>query len=73
VLPRPVAAPVPLAAGPADAPPAPRPWYRRWYVWTLIGVVLAGGAATGAVLGSRAAGNNVPRSTYGFNEYFGTP
>lgn len=33
-------------AGPAiDAGPA---WYRRWYVWTAVGVVAAGAAATGA-------------------------
>jgi hypothetical protein len=30
--------------------PRARPWYRRWYVWTLVGVGVAG-AATGLIVG----------------------
>jgi hypothetical protein len=31
--------------------PEPRPWYTRWWVWTLVGVAVAGaGAATAAAL-----------------------
>lgn len=29
------------------------PVYKRWWLWTLVGVVVAGGAATGLVLGLR--------------------
>lgn len=28
-------------------PPPPRPWYRRWYVWTIAGVVVAGAVGGG--------------------------
>lgn len=31
------------------------PVYKRWYLWTAIGVVVVGGVVTGAVLGARAA------------------
>jgi tetratricopeptide (TPR) repeat protein len=30
-----------------------RPWYRRWYVWTAIGVAVAGGAVAGALVATR--------------------
>jgi hypothetical protein len=30
-------------------------WYRRWWIWTLAGVVTAGAIATGVVLGTRPA------------------
>ena len=30
------------------------PIYKRWWLWTIVGVVLAGGAATAGVLGARA-------------------
>lgn len=52
--PAPLPAPVVSPALPA-APPAPiveqRPVYKRWWFWTVIGVVVAGGVA-GAVAGS---------------------
>lgn len=66
----PGASPRPLPASPAvdgDAGPAvvfsttepaqPRPrqpWYRRWWVWTIIGAAVAAGGATGVVLGLRS-------------------
>jgi tetratricopeptide (TPR) repeat protein len=36
------------------SPPRPIPVYRRWWLWTTVGVVIAGGVV-GAVLGVRAA------------------
>lgn len=36
-------------------PPGPRrPWYRRWWIWTLVGLVVAGGAAVGIWYGVTA-------------------
>jgi hypothetical protein len=29
-------------------------WYQRWYVWTAVGVVAAGAAATGVYFGTRS-------------------
>jgi hypothetical protein len=29
---------------PPSAPPVRRPWYRRWWVWAVAGVVVAGAA-----------------------------
>jgi tetratricopeptide (TPR) repeat protein len=31
----------------------PTPVYKRWYIWTLVGAVVAAGVVTGAVLGSQ--------------------
>jgi tetratricopeptide (TPR) repeat protein len=55
----PLAAPAPVtgatpAAGESDG--GVRPWYRRWYVWAIIGVAVAGGVTAGAVLGTRGDG-----------------
>jgi hypothetical protein len=38
-----------------DDDPARTPWYRRWWVWTLIGAVVVGGAAVGTVFGVTSA------------------
>jgi tetratricopeptide (TPR) repeat protein len=38
--------------------PAP-PLYKRWWLWTAVGAVVAAGAVTGGVLGARGA-NDVP-------------
>jgi len=38
-----------------DTGAAPRPWWRRAWVWGLIGGVVVGGVVTGAVLGTRDA------------------
>lgn len=43
--PRPVTGPEPAPAG--------KPWYRRVWVWTLLGAVVVGGATTAAVLTTR--------------------
>lgn len=32
-----------------------RPFYARWWFWTIVGVVVGGGATAGAVLGTRGA------------------
>jgi tetratricopeptide (TPR) repeat protein len=63
VAPQPAAPPPVVAVLPVVAPPAAteveggvRPWYRRWYVWAAIGVVVAGGVTAGAVLGARGDG-----------------
>jgi len=45
-----------VATGPTpkpDAPPPKKPWYRRAWVWSLVGGVVAAGVVTGAVLGTR--------------------
>lgn len=45
--------------GPSESPRravAPRPWYRRWWVWTLAGVVVAG-AAVGIGLAASPSGD----------------
>lgn len=36
-----------------DQPPAPRPWWRRGWVWGVIATVVVGGVVTGAVVGTR--------------------
>jgi hypothetical protein len=38
--------------------PEPNPWYRRWWVWTLAGVAVAGAATTTAVLVTRSNANS---------------
>jgi tetratricopeptide (TPR) repeat protein len=39
----------------AQAPPPRRtPIYKKWWLWTAVGVVVAGGVVTGAVLGSQS-------------------
>ncbi len=30
-----------------------KPWFQRWYVWTIIGVVVAGAVTTVAVVETR--------------------
>ena len=44
--------PIPLAVHGVPAVAAPTPWYKRWYVWAAVGAVVAGGAITGAVVGT---------------------
>ncbi len=36
---------------------AANPWYKRWWVWTIVGGVVVAGATTAAVLGTRSADN----------------
>jgi tetratricopeptide (TPR) repeat protein len=40
-----VIVPLPASAAPLAAPPDGHPLWRRWWVWTLVGVVVLGGAA----------------------------
>jgi tetratricopeptide (TPR) repeat protein len=44
---------------PADRPP-PTPLYKRWWLWTAVGAVVAAGVVTAAVLGSREPGVEGP-------------
>lgn len=41
----------------AELEEAPDPWYRKWWVWTVVGVVVAGGA-TAAVVASQSTPDN---------------
>jgi tetratricopeptide (TPR) repeat protein len=57
----------PYTEPPPPPPPQPArttPLYKRWWVWTLAGAVVAG-AAVGIYLGSRAQGPDIPSSTLG--------
>ena len=47
------------------------PVYKKWWLWTLVGVVVAGGAATAAVLATQQAGGS--GQTYPFNFETGLP
>lgn len=44
-------APIKIEVVPVSPPPVPKrpppPWYRRWYIWTAAGFVVAGGVAAG--------------------------
>jgi tetratricopeptide (TPR) repeat protein len=62
VLPSPPSAQAePVVVTAADGGSAPgRPWYKRWYVWVPIAVLVAGGVVGGAVAGSRAGGGPAP-------------
>jgi tetratricopeptide (TPR) repeat protein len=47
-------------AAAAAARPAPKretPIYKKWWLWTVVGVVVAGGAVTAAVLSTRSSGS----------------
>jgi hypothetical protein len=44
---------------PDGTTPPPKAWYRRAWVWVLIGGVVAGGVTTGAVLGTRASSGGI--------------
>ena len=52
LLPTPVAA-APVEHRPDTPAPAATPVYKKWWLWTTIGVVVAAGVATGLVLGMR--------------------
>ena len=41
-----------VATGPSPEPPK-RPIYKRWWFWTVMGAVVAGGVITGVLLGTR--------------------
>jgi tetratricopeptide (TPR) repeat protein len=76
LLPQAAPAPLTVAAVPAAPTPTtdetPRPWYKRWYVWTAVGLLVAGGVAAGVVLGTRGGGNlQPPGSALGNHTLFG--
>lgn len=56
VTPTPEAAVTPAAPGPSTAR---KPLYRRWWLWTIVGAVIAQGAVAGAIVGTPAQ-NFVP-------------
>jgi hypothetical protein len=48
--------PVPVASSspqPDTPTAAPKPVYKKWWLWTTVGIVVAAGVATGVVLGMR--------------------
>jgi tetratricopeptide (TPR) repeat protein len=51
-----VAAPA-IAAGPGAGAPASTPWFKRWWVWTIVGAVAIGGGAA-AYAGTRGGGGD---------------
>ena len=54
--PFPTAEPLGIAqTGPSPEPPASPPVYKRWWFWTGVGVVVAGGVVTAIVLSSKSA------------------
>ncbi|HET6146480.1 MAG TPA: tetratricopeptide repeat protein [Polyangia bacterium] len=53
-----VAAPAAVAGGGAAAPGA-TPWYKRWWVWTLVGAVALGGGGAAVYAGTRSSGDGV--------------
>lgn len=55
---RPVVSPLPHSAPAPAPPPRARPWYRRWWVWTLAAAAIAGGV-TAAVVASSSDGSGV--------------
>lgn len=72
VAPAPPSSPPPPPADLTPPQPAPRPIYRRWWFWTLIGGAVAAGAVAGIVVGTQRAGaapevpSDVPRGAVTF-------
>jgi tetratricopeptide (TPR) repeat protein len=56
-------------AGQGDQLPS-RPWYKRWYVWTIVGAVVAG-AVVGGVLGTQNPNPAIPTTQHGNMAFFG--
>jgi tetratricopeptide (TPR) repeat protein len=51
----------------AAAPPQrDTPTYKKWWVWTIVGVAVAGGAAAGLAFGLTRGGNSTPSATTSF-------
>jgi len=65
--PSPATAPTPAAAGGPKA--RPTPLWRRWWLWTAVGVALGAGV-TAAALSSRSSGPSVPGSDLGDHKFF---
>jgi hypothetical protein len=57
--PRPVVAVAPVRVDPRVDDTTRKPWFRRWWVWTIVVGVVAAGVTTGAVLGTRASDRGI--------------
>jgi len=57
--------PISLPVHGVPAVTGPTPWYKRWYVWAAVGAVVAGGAITGAIVGTaeKAPKGSLPPGT----------
>jgi tetratricopeptide (TPR) repeat protein len=67
--PAPMATPSPAPSLTLTATPPPRhetPTYKKWWVWTLVGVAVAGGAAAGLAVGLTRSGGSTPTATTSF-------
>lgn len=51
------------------SPPHDTPFYRSWWFWTVVGAVVAGGAATGIYFGTRSHGPDIPGSDLGVLDF----
>lgn len=68
-----VKAPPPAPTPPLGAPPAtaakPRPVWKRWWLWTAVGVAVGAGI-TAAALSSRSTGPAVPTTDLGDRKFY---
>jgi|SRR5689334_18886251 len=67
--PAPVVAPTPppsLTLTAVAPPHHETPTYKKWWVWTLVGVAVAGGAAAGLAVGLTRGGGSTPTATTSF-------
>ncbi|HEY2744367.1 MAG TPA: tetratricopeptide repeat protein [Polyangia bacterium] len=57
--------PIPLPVHGVPIVVGPTPWFKRWYVWAVVGAVVAGGAVAGAVAGTaeKAPKGSLPPGT----------
>jgi tetratricopeptide (TPR) repeat protein len=59
--------PVPsLSLTTAAPPPRDTPTYKKWWVWTIVGVAVAGGAAAGLAIGLSRNGGSTPTAATSF-------
>jgi hypothetical protein len=65
----PAPAPGPLAPAPAAAKPRPAPLWKRWWLWTAVGVALSAGV-TAAALSNRSTSPPVPATDLGDRRFF---
>jgi tetratricopeptide (TPR) repeat protein len=62
-----VATPAPLTLTVTAAPPQrATPVYKKWWVWTVVGVAVAGGAAAGLAIGLSRSGGQTPTAATSF-------
>jgi tetratricopeptide (TPR) repeat protein len=58
-----------ITPAPEPATPPQSPFYKRWPFWTVVGVVVAGGVALGAVLATRGNDLRMPTTDFGTKGY----